>query len=248
MNKKKLVSLCLVLALLVTAAVGATFAYFTDTDKDTNVMTVGNVDIQQDEYMRTDDLTGLKEYENQALFPAVIYDANGNVTQDWGASAYVEDTTHQYTIKGLNDTFQMPDSDRMKNVVDKIVTVKNTGNNDAYVRTILLIEDVDKKVMPNLEMLYDSTLTPKFVGYVSIEGVQYYAIEFIYPNAVAPEEVTLPSAMAFWMNPAADNGSVGDFNIIAYSQAVQTEGFANAEEALDAAFGDVTTENTKWYK
>ena len=45
MNKKKLVSLCLVLALAITAAIGGTMAYFTDTDEATNTFTVGNVDI-----------------------------------------------------------------------------------------------------------------------------------------------------------------------------------------------------------
>lgn len=43
--KKKTVSLCLVLALLVTAAIGGTMAYFTDTDNETNTFTVGNVKI-----------------------------------------------------------------------------------------------------------------------------------------------------------------------------------------------------------
>jgi len=54
MNKKKLVSLCLVLALLVTAAVGATFAYFTDTEQANNTMTVGNVEINIDEFQKVD--------------------------------------------------------------------------------------------------------------------------------------------------------------------------------------------------
>lgn len=49
MNRKKLVSLCLVLALLVTAAVGATFAYFTDSDSATNEFTLGNVQIDLEE-------------------------------------------------------------------------------------------------------------------------------------------------------------------------------------------------------
>jgi len=45
MNKKKLVSLCLVLALAITAAIGGTMAYFTDTDAETNEFTVGKVSI-----------------------------------------------------------------------------------------------------------------------------------------------------------------------------------------------------------
>jgi len=49
MNKKKLVSLCLVLALAITAAIGGTMAYFTDEEEVTNTFTVGNVDITLDE-------------------------------------------------------------------------------------------------------------------------------------------------------------------------------------------------------
>lgn len=43
--KKKILALCLVLALAVTAIGGATLAYFTDTDDATNEFTVGNVEI-----------------------------------------------------------------------------------------------------------------------------------------------------------------------------------------------------------
>lgn len=43
--KKKIVTLCLVAALAVTA-IGGTLAYFTDTEEATNTFTVGNVDIE----------------------------------------------------------------------------------------------------------------------------------------------------------------------------------------------------------
>ncbi len=43
--KKKMVTLCLVVALVLTAAIGGTMAYFVDTDDATNTFTVGNVDI-----------------------------------------------------------------------------------------------------------------------------------------------------------------------------------------------------------
>lgn len=44
--KKKILALCLVVALAATAIVGGTLAYFTDTDEATNTFTVGNVDIK----------------------------------------------------------------------------------------------------------------------------------------------------------------------------------------------------------
>ena len=48
--KKKILALCLVVVLAVTAVTGATLAYFTDTaDTKTNTFTVGNVEIKLDE-------------------------------------------------------------------------------------------------------------------------------------------------------------------------------------------------------
>lgn len=46
MSKKKIVSLCLVLALMVTLCIGGSLAYFTDTKAKDNVFTVGNVSIE----------------------------------------------------------------------------------------------------------------------------------------------------------------------------------------------------------
>lgn len=41
--KKKILSLCLVVALAATAIIGGTLAYFTDTDNATNTFTTANV-------------------------------------------------------------------------------------------------------------------------------------------------------------------------------------------------------------
>lgn len=60
--KKKIITICLVIALAATAIVGASLAYFTDTDDKTNVFTVGKVDIDLND-----------EFEqNSPLFPAVV--------------------------------------------------------------------------------------------------------------------------------------------------------------------------------
>ena len=47
--KKKILALCLVVVLAVTAVTGATLAYFTDVDSKDNVFTVGDLDITLDE-------------------------------------------------------------------------------------------------------------------------------------------------------------------------------------------------------
>ena len=43
--KKKIIALCLIVALAATAVIGGTLAYFTDTDEETNTFTMGNVRI-----------------------------------------------------------------------------------------------------------------------------------------------------------------------------------------------------------
>lgn len=66
--KKKIISLCLIVALAATAIVGASLAYFTDTDAKTNVFTTGKVDITLND-----------EFEqNSKLVPAVV-DEDSNI-------------------------------------------------------------------------------------------------------------------------------------------------------------------------
>ena len=57
--KKKIVTACLVVALLVVGIVGASLAYFTDKDKTENTFTVGKVKIQLNEQQRNADGTAL---------------------------------------------------------------------------------------------------------------------------------------------------------------------------------------------
>lgn len=60
--KKKIIALCLVVALAAVAVVGASLAYFTDTDTKTNTFTTGKVDITLND-----------EFEqNSKLVPAVV--------------------------------------------------------------------------------------------------------------------------------------------------------------------------------
>ena len=67
--KKKIISLCLVVALGATAVIGGTLAYFTDDATKTNTFTVGNVEIELTEPKW--DETGSKEavdaYPGEAL-------------------------------------------------------------------------------------------------------------------------------------------------------------------------------------
>ena len=70
--KKKILAICLVIALAATAVIGGTLAYFTDTtEAKVNEFTVGNVDI---------DLTEPSWAGDATLMPGVSYDKDPTIT------------------------------------------------------------------------------------------------------------------------------------------------------------------------
>ena len=82
--KKKILAMCLVVALLATAIVGATLAYFTDTEAVKNTFTVGDIDItlvETDMTERNDGTVGLDYH----LFPGQTYKKDPTVTVEEGS-------------------------------------------------------------------------------------------------------------------------------------------------------------------
>ena len=72
--KKKIIALCLIVALAATAVIGGTLAYFTDTTEAmVNEFTVGNVKI---------DLTEPNWKGDATLMPGVVYDKDPTITVD----------------------------------------------------------------------------------------------------------------------------------------------------------------------
>ena len=109
--KKKLTAIFLCVALVAIAVVSASLAYFTDTDNETNTFAVGNVKIYLIEQQRGKD--GLVPFEqNKKLYPIVG------------------------SAQGEKDEYGMPIA---KNYVDKMVTIKNTGSEKAYIRAYFAI-------------------------------------------------------------------------------------------------------------
>ena len=245
--KKKILSLCLVLALGATAIIGGTLAYFTDTDADVNVMSAGNVVIVQNETDRNGDA-----YQNgQALHPAVFADK----TIDWrngGLPGY------DATMKNTNDNSDTaPETleiwgDSMNNEIDKVISVTNGGTLPAYIRTILLIEDNAEGTITDkihLALNNDDGQAVDWKSFqVTIEETTYSVGVATYNTALKAGKTSSPSLKQIWLNPTADNEwyeMVGEdgYSIIAFSQAAQTTGFVDAADALNTAFGEVTAEN-----
>ena len=233
LNRKLVLILSLVLSLAL--ATGGTLAYLSDTDADVNTMTLGNVYITQNEQQR-DENGNLEAFENnKPAYPAVGPIAWDETTVTFGDSEF-----HVFT-------------DDLKNVVDKFVTVTNTGKSDAYVRTIVAIEAPDYDPNNLIHVNVNNTNGVSDIGWAPVDlgDVKYVYNVYTYAEALAPQETSLPSLMQLFLDADATNEDVAKFGdtweVLVLSQAVQTAGFNDAKTALDTAFGEVSQENVaKW--
>lgn len=118
MTKKKILVLALTIAMVAILAVGGSLAYLTDNKSATNTFTVGNVKIELFEKQRKTDeegnkTTNLEDFaQNKKLYPIVG------------------------SAQGEKDAIGMPTA---KNYIDKMVTIENTGSEDAYIRAYFAI-------------------------------------------------------------------------------------------------------------
>ena len=269
---KKFIALLLTVVLTAAVAIGGTVAYLQDEDSDVNVMTLGNVKIEQHEYERvvdedgtykTDTIDNVKSYvlkdftQGKSLLPSALV-TNGP-GWDWDSEATVRMT--QVDSYGGMDVF-VP----AINAQDKFVTVENTGKNDAYIRTLVAIENgsTDGSLIGNS---YHSTWAKTEIGQITIDGNNYMLIEYVYKggqlsdgtwrheNGILPAgDTSYPNLSQVYISSEATNEDMvaldgngnGTLDILVVSQAVQTAGFADAETALNAGFGDITTTNHPW--
>lgn len=260
--KKKIIALCLVVALLAVAIVGGTLAYFTEVESDHNVMEYGKVNIEQLEYQRTDvqsttaDQYGYLPYEleeftqDKMLFPHTGKDA-------WETDAQGAEWQQSWFGIGSEGSNQMLGMD---NVQDKIVFVENTGTVDAYYRTIIAIEDPEyttrddgrPAIMTNVNGNARFTRENVAVDYTDtykIGDSYYHFIIMTYNEVLTPGQISRPSLLQVYMEDWVTQDQAALFgdkvDILVLSQAVQVAGFEDegADYALDTAFGEPTMEN-----
>lgn len=268
--KKKLLTTLSVVLILGLAALGI-LAYLTDTDSDVNVMTLGNVDIEQTEYQRVvnDDGTypiqkidGVDSYkleafeQDKALLPIV-----GDPSISGSGYAGWDDTVVRMTQKGSYGSMQVFAG---KNAQDKFVVVKNTGKTDAYVRTLVAIE-VGSTDGSLIGTSYHNTWKKNEIGKVTIAGNNYNVFEYVYSGAsdisrhvdgvLTAGDTAYPNLSQVYIKSIAtnedceniDGNDNGMLDILVLSQAVQADGFENAQTALDTAFGTAAGKATDWF-
>ncbi len=209
--KKKIFALAVVVAMLAIAVVSATMAYFTDDEFNKNVVTVGDVDIRQDE-----------------VFDDTVIPQPG-----------VE--------------------------VEKEVTVTNVGDGDAYIRTLIAVEDTydmgsDIKLLFNCicsnpceawnqpSNKVDDWCQIKVTDNATGEWTVYTVGAFDYAaagleNSILPAGESVKSLGSFMIKAGAENdfaAKAGEtLEILVLTQAVQTGTFETAEDAFAATFDGV---------
>ena len=249
--KKKIVALCLCVALAVVAIGGATLAYFTDTKSAENTFTVGNVKIDLIEQQRGEN--GLVPFvQNKKLYPIVG------------------------SAQGDKDEYGMPTA---KNYVDKMVTIENTGSEKAYIRAYFAIpsalDDGYETFNAGMNVLHFNFGNKVVNGAISstegvewiwthggkwnyfettIDGIKYnvyYADYYQAVDAGATTEQLVQGVYldksfdmkdgtpyAFGKTFAVDEGwNWNNVSCPVFAVACQAAGFDNASDAITAAFG-----------
>ena len=202
---KKSLLLVLSFALVAVVSVTSTLAYLSAQDNEANVFTAGQVDVELIEQQRNADGTALEKFkQGKELLPIVG------------------------SAQGEKDKFGLPTA---ANYVDKIVTVKNTGRNDAWVRVLVgfpvALDAEQASEMPlhwNIGTYFDAEGNYNGNGVeapynwnidmldyvVEVNGIEYNVYSFTYKTTLANgEETPDPAIVGLYLdsrvNYDADN-------------------------------------------
>ena len=209
--KKKITAIFLCVALVAIAIVGASLAYFTDTDSATNTFTVGNVkiDLIESRYHRQGSGSS-----GDTTIPTPSQTASGMKYVSDGATIFADDE-----IKTDAANYSAYITERGKNMVPgkniaKSPYVINTGANDAYIRIRVMIpSDANRDYWQArsggvIESQFCTTAitSGEFIhsdrrndypiidssgrGYVDENGVKYDVYTFIRTEPLKPGEMT----------------------------------------------------------
>lgn len=211
--KKKIVTICLVAIVAVTAIAGASLAYLTDTKTEDNVFTVGKVEID--------------------LLETSLHRDNDNATD---AQLIESDEDYQDYLKdkGAN---MVPGR-----WVMKAPYVYNTGKNPAYVRIVATMDKAVYDAI-NIMLYTTATDVGAIDFSITDDIVEKdgkVTMTFTYTEPLEPGKITYYAP--FWKFQIMENldnadltGIVNLNNVITVrADAIQSEGFDTAAEAFTA--------------
>ena len=247
--KKKITALFLCVALAAIAIVGASLAYFTDTDNETNTFAVGGVKIDLIEQQSNEDHTGFVPYTGDKVLMPIVGSAQGEKYPNGQPKA--------------------------ANYIDKVVTIQNTGKSAAWIRAYYAVpsaldDGFGESFNAGMNILHGNfgnnngattfenewkwKNNGKWQYFETVmDGVSYNVYFADYYQPVAAGDTTEQFICGVYLDknvdmkdgkyidprhPDADLSILeGTVNYPVFAVAVQAEGFDTAAAAIDAAFG-----------
>ena len=203
--KKKIIALCLVVALALTAVVSGSLAYFTDTDAKTNTFTVGKVDITLEETFDQD----------SKLMPGINVNKDVAIKLEEGSSdAYV-----WYLWKIPADLDSIDGTTGTNNALH----VNSLGRTwDKYRENKTYWAEGQTEALP-IEKTWDHDpetelgLTAGPEGYLyneTINGVDYHVYAVLYHGVLKAGETTAPGMTKVYLDKSVNMDKGGYYQII----------------------------------
>lgn len=232
--KKKVFAVALAAALLA-MAVGGSLAWFTDSDKATNTFTIGSIKIVQHEKEYNDSNELVNFTQNKVLMPIV------NVENP------AADPNYQDKIVTVENVGRNPAYVRTSIAIPKTLNGYldlDLDTSNGWVYSFTSNTSVDGMEYVVYTFYYNAELASGAVSRELLKGVYLYAEVDVQKNESTGN---LEFCKRNETNDGFDfsgfvvqdaEGAAYPVNVLVATQAVQAEGFADAEAALDAAFGE----------
>lgn len=209
MSKRKILALASAVCMVAILAIGGTLAYFTATDTEENTFTVGGVQIDLIEQQRGEKDDGEKTlvpFEDEKVLMPIVGSAQGE----------------QEVVGGV----KLPTA---KNYVDKIISIKNTGKSEAYVRVFVAVptalQNGQTPNAPRFDVLHwnfngDSCAEGQWTDEIVvanptvIDGVEYKIYSRTYTTALNPNDTTkTPAYIGFYLDKTVDKNADGKWTV-----------------------------------
>ena len=240
--KKKLTAIFLCVALVAIAIVGASLAYFTDTDEATNTFTVGNVkiDLIESRYHREG---------NDNSGDTSIPDPAHKVTADDGMTYVTTGHTMFTDAEIKEDAAKYSDyiGEKGENMVPgrnfaKCPYVVNTGANDAYVRIrVMAPHDYEGSYRGFINAMFCSSATNSGEFQHGANGVDWPVIE---ENGYTDADGLKYDVLTFTRIEPLKAGAMTEWNVINFVGIGKNVTSADIQTAVEKGFIKVSEDGT----
>lgn len=229
--KKKIIAMCLCVAMLAIAIVGGTLAYFTDTDAETNVFTTGNVAI---------DLIEVFDAENAKLMPGIDIQKEVTVKNTGSENAYVRVHIAYPSILDSGSEDQ-----------PEFAAYNNTLH---WNFTAASVQEGEWSQLTNKDAVGSNTNYPNWPGNggeynfyrTTVKGIEYNVYVYTYETVLTTGQTTAtPAINKVYLDAAVTNeqmtgiiDELGEIKVLVFAEGGQEAGFTDAYTALNTQFGD----------